>query len=312
MLLSEQSYTNLNRIYYHGSKTDSLNIYKSRFNSLYLTTSFLYAVIYSYRNEDLKHGKVFAYKLKKNLNIFNARSKKDIDTLKKHFHSNYIELLGNKYKLTEEFLSKYLASRDWFFVFDKSMKIREQFIEVLQEIGYDGFFNYEWQKDVKEHLHNDFIAPSIDNQPAVGIFDISNLQQIDSYSYKDFFKFEQFKDVYKKDKEILAKYVSNLVNFTDESSESIEILSLEYAIKNSCFLEEKEVLKIIDEINQNPQKFLESRSANTFKKGLKGEIIEPYFGPPLIFNRENYCYEPQKNYYKLNYKDRRFEKFLRR
>lgn len=307
MLLSEQNYTNLNRIYYHGVRFNSLALYRARFNSLYITPSFNYAAVYSYKN-DLTHGRVFSYKLKQSLNIFNARSKKDIENLKKHFKSNYITLGDRKYKLSEDFVLDYLASRDWILVFDKNISLRDRFVEILKDVGYDGFFNFEWQEDLKKHLHNEKIAPSIYNQPAVGIFNLANLQQLESFSYQDFFKFDEFRTVYEKDKKLLASYLSNIVTLTDEDSETVEVLGLEYASRNSCFLEEEDVFNIVDQVQKAPEKFLEAGAVASFKKGLAGEKIDYRIGGPFKFNEKTYLFEPEQSFSRLS---RTLDKYLK-
>lgn len=82
MILSEQKFSNLNRIYYHGqipNFKDGLKIFKE----IYLSTSLLYSMSYAY-DDFHNFGKIEEFKLKNSLNIFNTKSKTDEGNLRKY------------------------------------------------------------------------------------------------------------------------------------------------------------------------------------------------------------------------------------
>lgn len=81
MILTEQHYENLNRRYFHGAKNGRIVKDDALFDYFYLSTDFLYAATYACISGREK-SKVFEFRLKEGLNIFNARSKNDIMSLR--------------------------------------------------------------------------------------------------------------------------------------------------------------------------------------------------------------------------------------
>lgn len=68
MILEEQRYTNLNRIYYHD-QIPNFDNEKRKFKEFYLTTRFLYSLSYAF-DENHNFGKIEFYKLKKRIKYF--------------------------------------------------------------------------------------------------------------------------------------------------------------------------------------------------------------------------------------------------
>lgn len=89
MILTEQQYKNLNRKYYHGSYCGTLREEKKSY--IYLTTSFVYSALYACQTDPLE-GKVFEFRLKEGLNIFNAKSRQDIMKLRVYAKKNNLGL----------------------------------------------------------------------------------------------------------------------------------------------------------------------------------------------------------------------------
>lgn len=76
--------------------------------------------------------------MKKDLNIFNAKSKQDYNKIKNVLSNDLLSYLDR------------LADEDWVFEddlfeqFEQTTKIK--FIKIIKSLGYDGFFNYEVDK----------------------------------------------------------------------------------------------------------------------------------------------------------------------
>jgi len=176
-ILKEQKYNNTNRIYYHGSKDINLNL-KNKVkdkNIFYLTPSFDYALNYT-RSGLVNKTAIYFIKLKKSLNIFNARSDKDARFLEKRLTVKLMQL--NTDEMPEDYLQKEapyiaryvvndLSDRDWIDALDNfkinypdwNIPFRSAIFELLN-LDYDGYFNYE-----------------VDNNaagPAIGLFTIDN------------------------------------------------------------------------------------------------------------------------------------------
>lgn len=134
MRLNEQWIRAHKRIYYNGhflGFDEGKKIFKDVF---YLITFLPYAV--SYAGES---GQVSSYTLNKNINVFNAKSKIDYNTIK--------PFLSNE-------LSPYLdrlANEDWVFedyIFGQETK--KKLIKIIKELGYDNYFNYEYDSEMKK------------------------------------------------------------------------------------------------------------------------------------------------------------------
>ena len=120
MLISEQKYTNKNRLYYRGlaDNDKSVKFYKET----YLTTRLIYALTYSFG----LNGIVEVYRLKDTANIFNMRSKTDEGRLGKfcqeHKMSKYLKYF------------EILKNNDWLHVLGED---RQNLINAIKSMGYD-------------------------------------------------------------------------------------------------------------------------------------------------------------------------------
>ena len=114
------------------------------------------------------------------INIFNAKSEKDY----------YILRLA---LLKDPILNKFtrylddLKTKDWTFVlggFENCNKI----FDLLINLGYDGYFNYEYTSDLKDDLEKRLINPPVfESEPAIGILDTDSFRKVTEYGY-DVFK----------------------------------------------------------------------------------------------------------------------------
>lgn len=189
MALQEQTYRGHKRIYYQGRGQgfdESKRTFKDVF---YLTTSIVYAV--SYAGEK---GNISSYILKKDLNIFNAKSKQDYNKIKNVLSNDLLSYLDR------------LADEDWVFEddlfeqFEQTTKIK--FIKIIKSLGYDGFFNYEVDKKflrrMKKSPYWDFMNKVMIDNPSIGVFDESNLIKVDdNIDFKSESSYKEFSDLEK-------------------------------------------------------------------------------------------------------------------
>lgn len=108
MILTEQQYENLNRRYFHGAKNGRIVKEDALFDYFYLSTDFLYAATYACISGREK-SKVFEFRLKEGLNIFNARSKTDVMNLR-------FGIKKAKIRFFEKWYEQGLQNEDWTFL----------------------------------------------------------------------------------------------------------------------------------------------------------------------------------------------------
>lgn len=229
MTLTEQQYKNLNRRYFHGSQNGRLNPKEGRQDFLYLSNSFVYSSMYACQIDPLR-GKVFEFRLKEGLNIFNAKCKSDLLRLKLYARKNNIDW-------------EKLEKEDW-----SLLKSKNSIIELIRKLGFDGFFDWEWtdnlrnyRKEVERELKSQFL----DTSPAVGIFDVEKLKQVQTYQYSDYFEFDDFVKIYNAEKQTLKNYAGTL--YVNEKDLYPAILY--YAQDHFVFLTEKDLEEVLNSIS---------------------------------------------------------------
>lgn len=229
MTLTEQQYKNLNRRYFHGSQNGRLNPKEGRQDFLYLSNSFVYSSMYACQIDPLR-GKVFEFRLKEGLNIFNAKCKSDLLRLKLYARKNNIDW-------------EKLEKEDW-----SLLKSKSSIIELIRKLGFDGFFDWEWtdnlrnyRKEVERELKGQFLDTSL----AVGIFDVEKLKQVQTYQYSDYFEFDDFVKIYNAEKQTLKNYAGTLyVNKKD-----LYPAILYYAQDHFVFLTEKDLEEVLNSMS---------------------------------------------------------------
>lgn len=171
MLISEQKYSNKNRLYYHG-KIKDFDASKSSFEELYLTTKKTYALPYAGRN-----GVVEVYHLKDEANIFNMKSFKDEAAFRKFCQTYRPDFLWSIDLLKE---------RDWASI--GGDELRNSFIEIVRFLKYDGYFNYEIDEQGRKSLHKigifKFKKDDL-HSPAIAIFNKNKVEKIDELRVSD-------------------------------------------------------------------------------------------------------------------------------
>lgn len=175
MLIQEQVHKNLYRSYFRGY-VDDYDKEKAIFkNFSYYTTSPLYALYYA---KKYNNWTVSEYRLKDQVNIFNARSKKDFFALHKYLIDN------NEHY----FISKIedLKYRDWSGLFGDEK--REELLNIIKHLGYDGFFNFEYDKKLKHIItatYGSYDYPKTDVNPAIGVINDNVFIKVKDYNSLD-------------------------------------------------------------------------------------------------------------------------------
>lgn len=175
MLIQEQVHKNLYRPYFRGY-ADWYDKEKAIFkNFSYYTTSPLYALYYAKKHNNWT---ISEYRLKDQVNIFNARSKKDFFALHKYLIDN------NEHY----FISKIedLKYRDWSGLFGDEK--REELLNIIKLLGYDGFFNFEYDKKLKLIISNNYgnnDYPKTDVNPAIGVINDNVFIKVKDYNSLD-------------------------------------------------------------------------------------------------------------------------------
>lgn len=198
MILDEQKHKNLYRRYYQGRIKDydsSKAIFKGW---SYLTTQPIYAYFYAKDG-----GKVSEYVLKTGINVFNANCDTDFYKLKRYAIENDVTWLN--YDIIER-----LKTEDWVYVFDGDDK-RSEVLDILKDLGYDGFFNYEYsdkmQEEISSVLRAEVLLP---NEPAIGVLDKTAFTLVRYYdSLEDLLTLDKAKEYKEQEKAGILKKVSD-------------------------------------------------------------------------------------------------------
>lgn len=262
MILTEQQYENLNRRYFHGAKNGRIVKDDALFDYFYLSTDFLYAATYACISGREK-SKVFEFRLKEGLNIFNARSKTDIISLR-------VGIKKANIKFFEKWYEQGLQNEDWTFLLRNENK-KDRTIQVIKDLGYDGFFNYEWTE--KSKTYQGIHVKNIEDKSVVGIFDIEKLKQVAVYSYDSYFEFESFAKEFDTEKLELKNYVNALKR--NKPNYDIKAFALEYAKERTPFLLQKDVEDILENSKlKESEKNIYNSSARIFEKCLKNSSVK--------------------------------------
>ena len=214
--LFEQVYNSVNRIYYHGTIHDDINKKNSKYICFFITLDPLYALSYAKKYDGSGFGKLFKIKVIKKLNIFNPKSKKDLERLE-----DIVSTVGGKRVEYNNFIQK-IKETDWDEIFDGD-EIRDEIIDIIKLAGYDGWFNYELSKNMQKNGFNKY---DLLKRPVIGLFDISNcsIEEVDFYSQEWFIEkrkedLEEVKDrLYirhknnKSDKDIKSEFEQELTS----------------------------------------------------------------------------------------------------
>lgn len=209
MKLDEQNYHKLNKEYYHGYR--ALDPALKTCEEFYITSSFIYAASYAGRK-----GHVDVYFLDHALNIFNLHNENDFRKLQEKVS---FDLSG-------------LKERDWYSYFKGDVRKRRDLLDVVQQFGYDGYFNYEIDKELMKHS----VAASLElnaflyKSPSIGVFDRNCLKKVstidnvtEDYRVKkyadkelDYIEYRLLKAYYDNDDKnyVYEELVADVLNYT--------------------------------------------------------------------------------------------------
>lgn len=253
MIISEQKYTNKNRLYYRGISEYDESL--KQFKETYLTTRLSYALAYSF---GLK-GNVEVYRLKETANIFNMRSKTDEANLRKwcHLNSCYSDLL--------KYIDK-LKNNDWL---DISETKRGKLIQLIKTMGYDGYFNFEIDRSRYEALKDKcycYFSTLQVNSPSVAIFNINkSCEKVAVYRTKeDFEKMPEIKEIRQQEKDYIIK---NINNFKGSDEEIFTTLR-----QRILTLTDKELLEVIKIANTEENKEKQLKESEVYLDALRKRI----------------------------------------
>lgn len=248
MLLQEQLYKRLNRLYYHGQTFKNRDRSLSMFNCYYLSTDPYYAYTFSGRN-----GVIKVQRLKQSLNLCNIRSKKD---------QRKVEDLCRQQKLFDPSkLVKALAEQDWIGALG-SIQARELFLDILKALGYDGFFNIEDIDNIRGSItrltKNDEDSKGF---PSIGVFDESCLTTVQTIQgYENFLELPGMLGIKEKEINYLKTELYKIYDEYGELKESKVLQVLKYLEELPPVISQEEVLNILNNFNpEEGKKILNER-----------------------------------------------------
>lgn len=203
MILLEQKYTNLNRLYYRGLQR--LSAKEKRFNETYFSTKAEYALVYT----DKLAGSLGVYRLKETANIFNMKCKIDEGKLRTYCQKNLPSLLGSL---------EQLKNNDWLYLVGSSN--RECLVNAIRTLGYDGYFNYEIDKELYNNAKNNpglcFTNLQVKSSSVAVFNPEKTLIKIKEYSGKELFNLPQVQEFKKDEKNYIVNFVKENSNKNEE------------------------------------------------------------------------------------------------
>lgn len=253
MILTEQMYKNLYRPYYHGQRYEDRDKTKDLFGCYYLSTDPYYAYQYSGPN-----GYIKVYYLKKGLNICNLKSKTD---------KKRVEAFCRKIGIinTSAFLNN-LSKEDWLDCF-QSVEARDSFVDALQSLDYDGFFNNE----VSDEING--VLPKSKGRlgfPSIGIFDESVLLSGKVLKgYNEFLNLKRMQKALENEKEYFKRVLYDIYNNYGELNSSKVNESLKRLERATCLIQQKDALEILNNFDPEDAEYFLSENTRIFKEHVK-------------------------------------------
>lgn len=253
MILTEQMYKNLYRPYYHGQKYKDRDKTKTLFSCYYLSTDPYYAYQYSGRD-----GYIKVHYLKKGLNICNLKSKTDKKKVEAFCRSvGFTDVLKPLDTLSKE---------DWLECF-QSVGARDSFVDVLQSLGYDGFFNNESSDEING------VLPKSKGRlgfPAIGIFDESMLlTEKVLKGYDEFLNLKRVQKALENEKDYFKRILYNIYNDYGELNSSKVDEVLKGLEKATCLLQQNDILEVLNNFDPKDAEHFLSENTRVFKEHVK-------------------------------------------
>lgn len=259
MILDEQEHKNLYRRYYQGRIKD-YDSSKAAFKGWsYLTTQPIYAYFYAKDG-----GRVSEFVLKNDIDVFNANCDTDFYKLKRYAIENDVTWLN--YDIIER-----LKTKDWSYVLKVDDK-RSEVLDILKDLGYDGFFNYGYsdkiQKELSSNLGTEVLLP---NEPAIGVLDNTAFTLIRYYdNLEDLLALDKAKEFKEQEKVGISEKVLAFLRIKNQvglSDERIKEICINIKTLTLTKLElEKAVDDCIDDYN-TPSEFMKKIQEELEKYG---------------------------------------------
>lgn len=253
MILTEQMYKNLYRPYYHGQRYKDLDKTKALFSCYYLSTDPYYA--YQYARHD---GYIKVHYLKKGLDICNLKSKTD---------KRRVEAFCRKVGITDVLaLLDNLSKEDWLDCF-QSAEVRDSFVDALQSLGYDGFFNNEAPDEING------VLPKSKGRlgfPSIGIFDESSiLTEKTLKGYDEFLDLKRMQRALENEKEYFKRILYDIYNDYGELNPSKVNEALRMLEKATCLIQQKDALEVLNNFDPKDAELFLSENTRIFKEHVK-------------------------------------------
>lgn len=236
MILDEQKHKNLYRRYYHG-RIKGYDSSKANFKGWsYLTTQPMYAYFYAKGG-----GRVSEFVLKNDIDVFNANCDTDFYKLKRYAIKNDVTWLN--YDIIER-----LKTKDWSYVLKVDDK-RSEVLDILKDLGYDGFFNYGYsdkiQKELSSNLGTEVLLP---NEPAIGVLDKTAFTLARYYdSLEDLLTLDKAKEFKEQERAGFLKMSSDLLKIGKQNGLSDERIKEICMNTKTLTLTKLELEKVVDE-----------------------------------------------------------------
>lgn len=220
MLITEQVIRRVGRIFWRGSEFKDWNSEKSEYSCLYVSTDIVYALAYSHpgssKVEDSQY--LTQYHLNTQINLFNAKSKKDYQKLEDYCRTH---------EESRKFLNTLpeLKDYDWYNEILGYEK-REELIQILKDLNYAGFVNVESKgnsyKRNKAKIFNNTVVYGFDG---IGVFEEKALTKIKTYyGWDNIRKLQEIQEIRALGKSIINKHLYNYKNFK-LTAESLKVLN---------------------------------------------------------------------------------------
>jgi hypothetical protein len=255
-VLNEQV-NNSKRIYWRGGAHKTREEDNPR-NILYLTTDISYAWIYAhtyagfvwpkFRKKNNIEPYIQAYRLNGPLNIFNAKSEKDLKKLNLKLNKRQLKTLKDydwEYLAVKPFnLNEDAVIDDIKAYKDKKPIGKTDILEIIMNLGYDGFFNWERNNARKHDYHCPAIGLFNENSKRLHISEelppTKKATYIRSFNKEELLEIPEFKKFYKG---VLEEFVDRIM--TDKKRKKHKPI---YELDTNLPIDKEDEIKIFLEL----------------------------------------------------------------
>lgn len=202
MIITEQ-WVKRHRRYFRGENSNKPRMFKEFYVTAHSSYAFLYAG---------KYGKITEYRLKENANIFNMKCATDEGALRR-----YIQEPKNDISIFWLNFIDSLKDNDWSGKLG-SDALRQNLIDIIKELGYDGYFNFEYDEELIKSFwrQNEFrINYTHRNQPGIAFFNKDALVEVESWSGKKLINSDFYKDLHQKELQAIFDQTWNIIDDPD-------------------------------------------------------------------------------------------------